>query len=966
MAFYNDPATNRQSQAPSPSWIPDWLGGYQPGRVRINSMQSEELLELPAQPRPARLPRSAYALGNENTPNNNAHINEGPTINRITESNVNSLSDASPIVIREINHNTYDPSRAVKRELQNYHIFFIALSGTLGVGLYVQGGAMLRLGGPWALIFSFVALSLLAYSVMQCITEMLCIWPIPGALHIFVAKFIDEELGLAVGLAYWFSNSMGFAAILIAFSQEVATWSSSGLLRGFFSLSTVPLVILLINMLGVKPYATIELVFGSLKLLFVATVLTILLAIRLGAGENQASFNSIWHPKHYDTEAAKNYTAAFLMCLPIAAFAFVGIEMSAATALEARVETRQAPVAALKSPATRLPILVGFIYFIGGVMIAVNIDSNDSFLPQQGWVKSESSSSRSAFVLIAQASKIPGLGTVFTIFLVITAVTAANTDLYIASRTLFSLARPLPPASKLQYFGKTHGQVPIRALVMSCFFLWVPFLSYAKNSTVTSVFDVMSAMSSVSCVMVWFFECWAFYNFFRCTRKHERLFRLNSELVPGLARFHDPDDPERNYEWHSHFQPWTARFAMFGCLFILTVANSASQWKGFNSDAFLGSFLSPIIVFVLWIALKLRSFGLRRDRPWVFGVRIIQDGIEAERTFKELHDITQGSIPQSTNIPPDIRALGPIREFFRSFPSQNMNSGQQDSEQTLRFISSEQPPYLSPDTQALIRTHVMEDFVRKGRQRKDNAPARGTTQPTGTAGRVRRFKLQSGELRPTFTQPKQPFMPTVNSLLTTSAGEQVQQTSNGSIFWGSYGSHPALISASEQPSILQDTMRSQAGPSLEGSAFTQRSVTQDLGVGLLDPFDTLPFPLNSRLDLLIRNYHMRIGATPLMRTLRKNILELSLHDEALFHVTMSHSAAYWNSLTQRGHPKEGLVHLAEAVKVIRKRLNNPLAHNSDGTVGAIAAMACYEVDITKYSPPNLLVNMDLGNNWIVI
>jgi hypothetical protein len=45
---------------------------------------------------------------------------------------------------------------------------------------------------------------------------------------------------------------MGFAAIIIAFSQEVAVWDGSGLLRGFLLLGFVPFALLLINMLGVK------------------------------------------------------------------------------------------------------------------------------------------------------------------------------------------------------------------------------------------------------------------------------------------------------------------------------------------------------------------------------------------------------------------------------------------------------------------------------------------------------------------------------------------------------------------------------------------------------------------------------------------------------------------------------------------------------------------------------------------
>jgi amino acid transporter len=84
------------------------------------------------------------------------------------------------------------------------HFQAITISGVLGIGLYVQGGMILRLGGPLAVLLSFALLGLLAWAVMQCIAEMLCIWPISGALAVYVSEFVDVELGIAVGVAYWY------------------------------------------------------------------------------------------------------------------------------------------------------------------------------------------------------------------------------------------------------------------------------------------------------------------------------------------------------------------------------------------------------------------------------------------------------------------------------------------------------------------------------------------------------------------------------------------------------------------------------------------------------------------------------------------------------------------------------------------------------------------------------------------
>lgn len=63
---------------------------------------------------------------------------------------------------------------------------------------------MLELGGPLGVVLSFLLVGLLSWSVMQCVSEMLCIWPIPGALSVYVGEFVDVELGIAVGVAYWY------------------------------------------------------------------------------------------------------------------------------------------------------------------------------------------------------------------------------------------------------------------------------------------------------------------------------------------------------------------------------------------------------------------------------------------------------------------------------------------------------------------------------------------------------------------------------------------------------------------------------------------------------------------------------------------------------------------------------------------------------------------------------------------
>lgn len=116
-----------------------------------------------------------------------------------------------------------DETRMVKRELTGLQLFvsriamaskivtitntgsqMITLNGTLGTGLYWSGGRILEVGGPLGAFSAMCVIAVFTWSVMQCITVLLSIWPVPGALSVYVSTFVDEELGLAVGVAYWY------------------------------------------------------------------------------------------------------------------------------------------------------------------------------------------------------------------------------------------------------------------------------------------------------------------------------------------------------------------------------------------------------------------------------------------------------------------------------------------------------------------------------------------------------------------------------------------------------------------------------------------------------------------------------------------------------------------------------------------------------------------------------------------
>lgn len=285
-------------------------------------------------------------------------------------------------------------------------------------------------------------------------------------------------------------------------------------------------------------YGLIEVIAGVLKLSFLAVIVLVMIAINQGAGSGPRIGTSLYPSTAVvrDMDATDSWTQAFFMSLSIAAFAYVGVEITAASALEARVPEERDPSQpraigrTVQFSAVYISFFAGVMYVLAGVLVTLNIEWNDIRLPRMSWVTGAPEdgigSTASAFVLVAETSAIPGLANTLNVVLMFTALTCANTNLYVASRALFSLTRSLDggPGQPwytrfLAYFGKTNKRkVPLRALVASCIFTWIPFLYLASehgpDTSIGTILDVLSEMGVIGVIIVWACECWAYIRFF--------------------------------------------------------------------------------------------------------------------------------------------------------------------------------------------------------------------------------------------------------------------------------------------------------------------------------------------------------------------------------------------------------------------------------------------------------------------
>jgi yeast amino acid transporter len=79
----------------------------------------------------------------------------------------------------------------------------IAISATIGLGIFVNGGKALRVAGPAGALFAFAFVGLVAIAVLECIAEMIGIWPVSNPFGEFLKVFVDEDLATVMGIAYW-------------------------------------------------------------------------------------------------------------------------------------------------------------------------------------------------------------------------------------------------------------------------------------------------------------------------------------------------------------------------------------------------------------------------------------------------------------------------------------------------------------------------------------------------------------------------------------------------------------------------------------------------------------------------------------------------------------------------------------------------------------------------------------------
>ncbi|GKZ19837.1 hypothetical protein AbraIFM66951_007789 [Aspergillus brasiliensis] len=501
-----------------------------------------------------------------------------------------------------------DTSEKLKQELFGFQIFFITLSVVIGSGIFTNNGMALAIAGPMGLIVAVLIISIVILAVNECIAELTQQFPVYNSIVEYVRAFVDEDLGWVIGLAYWYAYAATFASQTSMAATLLEYWGLPTAWRVLICYVFVPVILFLLNMTGVFWYGVVETIGGFLKLAMIVAI-----SIYLYTIANNVSQPSFEHGQSYSSNGQAQCYA-----IPLTAYAFQGIEVYTMTAFEAR------DAHALRWPSRWTAYVAVAVYIMCTLGEVINVKWYDSSLPQlhDGVANSTFSatskpgSSSSMIIIAALNTGNRSMAGFLNGCLFFSVLSAANTSLYVASRTLWGMAKHIPGVHqhkevwikrKLAILSE-RTKVPVVSLLVSLLaFCWVPFLQLANSSTVQQVIQVISISCSNAIMIVWAAICLAFIRYYYWLKKCEPQLRYHERFE--YIRLHKDYIPRGSL---LILQPLQAWIGLIGCITIF-VFSSATWWNEDATVAEVAMAYGPhIVLFLIFITSKAFS----RDR-WV-------------------------------------------------------------------------------------------------------------------------------------------------------------------------------------------------------------------------------------------------------------------------------------------------------------------------------------------------------------
>lgn len=483
------------------------------------------------------------------------------------------------------------------RQLKNRHIAMISIGGVIGTGLFLGTATSLKNGGPVGLLLGYMTMGTICYSVMISLGEMVAYLPIPGG-HIKLAeRFVDSAFSFTLGWNYWYNWTIILPAELSAAAVLIGFWSP---VNPAVWITVTLVVTITINMFGAGVYGEAEFIFASIKVITVVGLIILGIVLDLGGGPNhdRLGFRYWKHPGPFaqfsDIPGSKGRFLAWWAVMTQAAFSFIGTEIVAIAAGEAKNPRRNLPKA-IKRVYIRI-----LLFYIGGTAVIGLLVPYTS----QGLDLADGTAASSPFVIAIGNAGIKSLPSIINACLLTSAWSAASSDLYTSSRALYGLAAA---GNAPSIFLKTSKNgLPYVSIIFCSLFSLLAYMGINNGSG--RVFTWLANMTAVAGLLTWFGISVTYLRFYKGMQ------------VQGYDRSKLP--------FASKLQPYAAWYAMCFCILICFF----SGWKVFlkghwSADTFVTNYLPLALFPVLYAGAKLltkKPIVKARDMDFISNIAEIE------------------------------------------------------------------------------------------------------------------------------------------------------------------------------------------------------------------------------------------------------------------------------------------------------------------------------------------------------
>ncbi|KAI5456578.1 amino acid permease/ SLC12A domain-containing protein [Mariannaea sp. PMI_226] len=389
------------------------------------------------------------------------------------------------------------PETSLHRGLKARHITMIAIGGAIGTGLIIGTGKALAQAGPGSVFICYTLIGLVVFMVMAALGEMAAWLPISAGFTGYASRFCDPSLGFALGWTYWFKyiivtpNQLTAAALVIQYWVDRKDVNPGAFIAIFL------VVIICINYFGVRFFGEFEFWLSSFKVITIVGIIIFSFVLMLGGGpdHDRKGFRYWSNPgafKPYIKDGSAGKFLGFWSCMVNATFAYLGTELVGVTVAEAQNPRKTIP-RAIKLTFYRIL----FFYCLSVLLIGMLVPYNSDKLAFA--TKEQAGASASPFVVAADIAGIKVLPHIINACILVFVLSASNSDLYIASRTLYGLSsNGQAPA----IFKRTDKRgVPIYALGFSALFALLAFMNVADDST--KVFGYFVNLTTIFGLLTW-------------------------------------------------------------------------------------------------------------------------------------------------------------------------------------------------------------------------------------------------------------------------------------------------------------------------------------------------------------------------------------------------------------------------------------------------------------------------------